>query len=98
MSNRDTVGTERATVGRMPTLSESGRRLSAMRIADPIVWTTEVRNALRKADGDVPAASEALGVSSRTLFRWIEDNASLTTGIDLRKAGRPWPEKPVKKR
>jgi hypothetical protein len=53
------------------------RRLSplgALRVVDPAKWAREVKKAMRAAGGRVPDAAEALDVSTRTLFRWLDDN------------------------
>jgi hypothetical protein len=52
------------------------RRLSplgALRVVDADKWARAVRKAMREAQGRVPAAAEALGVSTRQLFRWLDD-------------------------
>lgn len=46
-------------------------RIAALRVADPKRFQREVRAALRKADGDLTAAAEALGVTRRGLSKWI---------------------------
>lgn len=38
-------------------------------------WAREVKRAMRDAGGRVPVAAEALGISPRQLFRWLEDPA-----------------------
>ncbi len=55
---------------------QNPRRLSplgALRLVDPEKWSREVRKAMRAAGGRVPDAAETLGVSKRTLFRWLDD-------------------------
>jgi DNA-binding NtrC family response regulator len=51
-------------------------------------WRTVVRGALRDAAGNVTAAAEALGISHKTLRRWIADT-DVAEGVELRGAGRP---------
>lgn len=47
--------------------------LSAMRIADPQKWRGYVLAALKKTNGDVRAGAIELGVSERTLHRWVRE-------------------------
>jgi hypothetical protein len=47
--------------------------LLATRIKDPLEWRNDISNAMAKADGRVPDAAERLGVSSRTLYRNLEE-------------------------
>jgi hypothetical protein len=42
---------------------------------DRAAWAREVKRAMLDAGGRVPAAAEALGISTRQLFRWLEDPA-----------------------
>jgi hypothetical protein len=78
----------------MRVTSPTAARLSALRIADPPAWWRAVREALERADS-VPAAAKSLGVSERTLWRWASADTSLTRGLELRGAGRPWPAQDV---
>ena len=45
----------------------------ALRIADPVAWKAKVLRVLRENGGRVPEAAAELGVSHRTLFRWMVD-------------------------
>lgn len=47
--------------------------LLATRIKDSLEWRNDVANAMAKSDGRVPDAAEKLGVSSRTLYRNLEE-------------------------
>lgn len=47
--------------------------LLATRIKDPLEWRNDISNAMAKSDGRVPDAAERLGVSSRTLYRNLEE-------------------------
>jgi hypothetical protein len=49
--------------------------LGMMRKLDPPKWQRTVRKAMKAAEGRVPVAAEALGVNTRTLFLWLEDEA-----------------------
>jgi transcriptional regulator of acetoin/glycerol metabolism len=50
----------------------SNRILSARLITDPNGVIREVQLALQRSHGVIADAAERLGVSRRTLFRWIE--------------------------
>lgn len=47
--------------------------LLATRIKDPLDWRNSISNAMSKSDGRVPDAAQRLGVSSRTLYRNLEE-------------------------
>ena len=47
--------------------------LLATRIKDPLEWRNDISNAMAKSDGRVPDAADRLGVSSRTLYRNLEE-------------------------
>ncbi len=47
--------------------------LLATRIKDSLEWRNDIANAMAKADGRVPDAASQLGVSSRTLYRNLEE-------------------------
>lgn len=47
--------------------------LLATRIKDPLDWRNDIYNAMTKAGGRVPDAADKLGVSSRTLYRNLEE-------------------------
>ena len=42
-------------------------------IKDSLEWRNDIANAMAKSDGRVPDAAEKLGVSSRTLYRNLEE-------------------------
>lgn len=66
----------------------TARELAALRVLQPEQWHDRVRGALRSA-GSIPAAAEALGVSTGTLYSWLRDVPSLRDGIDLPPPGNP---------
>ena len=47
--------------------------LLATRIKDSLEWRNDIANAMAKSDGRVPDAADKLGVSSRTLYRNLEE-------------------------
>jgi predicted ArsR family transcriptional regulator len=59
----------RAILPRMSGITPTG----ALRIADPIAWKARVLRTLKECGGRVPEAAAELGVSGRTLFRWMLD-------------------------
>jgi hypothetical protein len=61
--------------------------LLATRIKDPLDWRNDVYNAMSQADGRVPDAADSLGVSTRTLYRNLEDKA--LDDVDRAPMGRP---------
>ena len=61
--------------------------LLATRIKDPLEWRNDISNAMDKADGRVPDAADKLGVSTRTLYRNLEEPALDT--VDRAPMGRP---------
>lgn len=48
-------------------------QIGATRVSDPDEWEKQVRAAMRRAKGRTSEAAEALGVSTRTLFRWLAE-------------------------
>ena len=58
-----------ATLPRMSGITATG----ALRIADYTAWKAKVLRVLRENGGRVPEAAAELGVSHRTLFRWMVD-------------------------
>lgn len=63
--------------------------VGALRIVDPAKWEATVRREMRKAEGRIPVAAEALGVSVRQLSRWLAD----LPDVPRAAPGRPWPKK-----
>ena len=59
--------------------------LGALRIARPDEFKARLKKAMREADGAVEDAAEALGVSARTLKRWLADMPD----VPRRSEGRP---------
>lgn len=47
--------------------------LGALKIANPKEWERSVRAAMKTAKGRIPDAAVTLGVSPRTLFRWLAE-------------------------
>ena len=45
--------------------------LGALRLYDPAAWARKVRAAMRANQGRIAPAAAALGVSWRTLHRWL---------------------------
>lgn len=62
--------------------ASSNAQLSALRVAKPAEFALKVRAALEQG-GSVPAAAKQLGVTPRTLFRWIADAPALIEGLAL---------------
>lgn len=54
---------------------ELARRLGALRLADPGAWEVRVRDAMAQESGRVQLAAGRLGVSTRTLMRWLAEPA-----------------------
>ena len=50
---------------------ERARKRGALRLADPVGWEIGVRDAMARAEGRIADAARALGVSWRTLHRWL---------------------------
>lgn len=63
----------------------SGRVLAALRIIDPAKWLAMVREAMEA--GSPEAAAVALGVSARTVYRWVASTPELA---EWRKAPPAW--------
>lgn len=61
--------------------------LLATRIKDPLDWRNSVYNAMAKSGGRVPDAAKNLGVSSRTLYRNLEEPA--LDDVERAPMGRP---------
>ena len=61
--------------------------LLATRIKDPLDWRNDIYNAMAKSGGRVPDAADKLGVSSRTLYRNLEEPE--LDDVDRAPMGRP---------
>ena len=48
-------------------------QMGALRVVSRGAWEAKVRKAMELSSGRVPDAAEALGVSTRQLFRWLEE-------------------------
>jgi len=66
----------------------TGRTLCAARADFPEIWRAEVHAALREAEGIRPAA-KVLGISSRTLHRWLLACPELAAGVALEPSRNP---------
>jgi ActR/RegA family two-component response regulator len=62
-------------------LAEKARRLSARRISDPKAFVVECRDEVKKSKGNVSQAAEKLGVSRRTLTRYIAEFPAIMEGV-----------------
>jgi transcriptional regulator with PAS, ATPase and Fis domain len=51
--------------------------LGALRVVDVEKWAKQVRQAMKRHEGRVPDAARELGVSVRTLFRWLAEDRRL---------------------
>ena len=49
--------------------------LGGLKAADPAKWAAKIRSAMNAAKGNRRIAAEKLGVSWRTLMRWLDDPA-----------------------
>ena len=47
--------------------------IGATRVSDPNEWERLVRFAMRRAKGRTADAATSLGISTRTLFRWLAE-------------------------
>ena len=64
-------------------------QVGALKIADPTKWEATVRREMKKAEGRIPVAAQALGVSVRQLTRWLAE----LPDVERASPGRPWPQK-----
>lgn len=62
-------------------------RLGALKVVDPDAFKSELRSALLANGGSVPDAAKSLGVGRVTMFRWLKEDDSIATGIDLVRVG-----------
>lgn len=62
--------------------ASSNAALSGLRLAKPAEFARKVRAAVEKA-GSIPGAAEALGVTRRTLDRWLTEAPALVEGLEL---------------
>ena len=49
------------------------REFTALRLVDKARWAALVHQAMLDAEGHIPQAAEALGVSVSTMYRWLAD-------------------------
>jgi transposase-like protein len=68
-------------------MSSNPTVIGAYRITDPPTFRHMVRAAMKAEGGSIPNAARSLGVSTRTLFRWLQDKAF--DGLARRAEGRP---------
>lgn len=69
---------------------ENTADLAAERRVRPTEYVRKVKSALRAAEGHILVAAEDLGVSGRTLKRWISEDTKpggLLDGVDLAPRG-----------
>ena len=52
-------------------------KLSVLRLSDPQAALEVVKAAIRQAGGNVTAAASLLGMSRRTLYRWLFDHPNV---------------------
>ncbi len=62
--------------------------MGALKIADPPKWEASLRREMKRAEGRIHVAAEALGVSVRQLSRWLAEHPD----IPRCGPGRPWPK------
>lgn len=72
----------------MAKISEAG----ALKILNREKWDALVRREMKRADGRIPVAAEALGISVRQLHRWLAELDS----INRAPPGRPWSKKTLR--
>jgi transcriptional regulator of acetoin/glycerol metabolism len=58
------------------------RKLSAESIADPKSFESKVSEAIRRSRGNVTEAAEILGISRRTMCRYIAENPALARVVE----------------
>jgi hypothetical protein len=51
--------------------------IGAIRQLNPQKFTTQIRAAVKDADGDVGAAAREMGVAKRTMYHYLEDEPAL---------------------
>jgi len=51
----------------------TGRELTGLRLYDRKAWAALVAKAMKRSDGALDPAAEELGVSWRTLARWLSE-------------------------
>ena len=64
------------------TISDQTRQLSAEQIADPETFKRKICDAIRRSQGNVSEAAEYLGVSRRTLHRYLADTEVLCNVLE----------------
>jgi DNA-binding NtrC family response regulator len=57
---------------------------------NPALYRVTIRDALRDEAGSIPRAAVRLKISTSTLRRWIEKDATLSKDIEI--AARGWPK------
>ena len=67
--------------------ADRAEQLGKLRGARPEEWRAIMRRAHALCDGDVHGMEEALGVSERTIFRWISADEALTNLRKLKVIG-----------
>jgi hypothetical protein len=67
-------------------MNRSAKLLSAESITNPKSFEARVCEAIRSSGGNVSEAARVLGVSRRTLHRYITDRPSLENAVDEERA------------
>lgn len=58
-------------------VSPQVRHLISLAVSDPTLWHRRVHGALEDSHGNVSQAARVLGISTRSLWRWISEKPSL---------------------
>ena len=58
------------------------RQLTAEMIADPKTFRSKICEAIRRTDGNVTEAARILGVSRRTMHRYLAEDPYLCDAVD----------------
>jgi DNA-binding NtrC family response regulator len=74
------------------------RQLSAESIADHKAFERKVREAIEKSQGNVSKAAEVLGVSRRTMCRYISENSSLSGAVNKARSKNDTDEREYSRR
>ena len=90
MQNSIATGGRRMTKKKTEKRSAGITELGALRRFDPEKYERKIRDAMKKAEGDVHVAAEMLGVASQTLFQHLHDERF--ADVARKPKGRPWPK------
>jgi transposase-like protein len=61
--------------------ASSNRTLSARYVAEPKLVVIECRIAIKLRNGSISEAARKLGISRRTLHRWIREHPEILKGV-----------------